>query len=291
MSDKRRALRAVPLLLLGACSWFTDFRDQPKYEPWETENDSTPFRANPQLSVPMHGMAAPGLLVSYRPAPNVIDSIAALVGPNPVAPDARSLENGRKSYQINCSVCHGPDGSGNGPGVRYGLVPFPLTSAQTVGRSDGYIWGMIRNGRGLMPTYNRIPDMERWDIVNYVRGLQGRHQVVKAPAGVPGETGATLPAATEMAPTRPAPYYNRVGSQAGIPLGANTTALPGGAALPPGGLMPPGTDTTAGTIPGATPARAGTDTASRRPVASPAATPAARPPATPSDTTNRGSRE
>ena len=284
MSDRRRALRVVPLLLLGACSWFTDFRDQPKYEPWETENDSTPFRANPQLSVPMHGMAAPGLLVSYRPAPNVIDSIAALVGPNPVPADARSLENGRKSYQINCSVCHGPDGSGNGPGVRYGLVPFPLTSAQTVGRSDGYIWGMIRNGRGLMPTYNRIPDMERWDIVNYVRGLQGRHQVVKAPAGVPGETGATLPSATEMAPTRPAPYYNRIGSQAGIPLGPNTTA--GG----PGGVPPVAADTSAApAVPGAPAPGTGPDTSARRAAPAPAATPRATPAAPPADTTNRGS--
>ena len=31
---------------------------------------------------------------------------------------------------------------------------------------------MIRNGRGTMPTYNRIEEMERWDVVNYVRGLQ-----------------------------------------------------------------------------------------------------------------------
>ncbi len=40
-------------------------------------------------------------------------------------------------------------------------------------RTDGYIWGMIRNGRGLMPTYNRIEELDRWDVVNYVRGLQG----------------------------------------------------------------------------------------------------------------------
>lgn len=223
----RRVAGVLPLLALAACSWFTDFRDQPKYEPWETDNDSTPFRSNPQLSIPMHGMSAPGLLVSYRPLPNVIDSVAAIVGANPVAADARSLENGRKSYQVNCGVCHGVAGKGfqEAPTGKYGVYAPALASGNSVALSDGQLYGIIRNGRGMMPTYNRIPDVERWDVINYIRGLQGRHQVVTAPAGVPGETGATLPSATEMAPTRPAPYYNRIGSQAGIPLG-RTSAQP-----------------------------------------------------------------
>ena len=225
-ADLRRAARALPLLtlvvVLGACSWFTDFRDQPRYEPWESDNDSTPFRANPQLSVPMHGAAAPGLLVSYRPLIPVIDSVAALVGANPIPADARSLANGQKSYQINCAVCHGVTGKGFAEasvGQQYGMYAPPLASGTATGLSDGQIFGIIRNGRGNMASYNRVPDGERWDIINYVRGLQGRHQVVMAPGGAPGETGAALPAATSMAPTRPAPYYNRIGSQAGLPLG------------------------------------------------------------------------
>ena len=38
----------------------TDFRRQPKLDPWETPNDSTPMRGNPQGSVPVTGTAAPG---------------------------------------------------------------------------------------------------------------------------------------------------------------------------------------------------------------------------------------
>jgi hypothetical protein len=91
--------------------------------------------------------------------------------------------------------------------------------------------------------------------------------VVTAPAGVPGETGATLPAATELAPTRPAPYYHRVGSQAGIPLGAGTTAPAAPGAATDSGLVAPA---------------AGTDTA---PVATRPA-----PAAAPTDTTTRGSQ-
>ncbi|MBA3890141.1 MAG: cytochrome c [Gemmatimonadaceae bacterium] len=252
-ADLRRAAPALPLLtlvvVLGACSWFTDFRDQPRYEPWESDNDSTPFRANPQLSVPLHGMAAPGLVVSYRPALPVIDSVAALVGPNPMPVDLRSLENGRKSYQINCSVCHGVTGKGfveAAVGQQYGMYAPPVATGTARGLSDGQIFGIIRNGRGNMATYNRIPDEERWDIINYIRGMQGRHQVVMAPAGVPGETGATLPAATSMAPTRPAPYYNRIGSQAGIDLGIRGAQPTSGVRADSTGIITPATGPAAG---------------------------------------------
>jgi hypothetical protein len=70
---------------------------------------------------------------------------------------------------------------------------------------------MIRNGRGLMPTYNRIEEMDRWDVVNYVRALQGRIQNTTggtAPYGYPGQNGATVPGPTRTAPTRPAPMWH-----------------------------------------------------------------------------------
>ena len=43
---------------------------------------------------------------------------------------------------------------------------------RAIGYSDGYLWGMIANGRGLMPSYRRIPTYDRWQIVAYVRQLQ-----------------------------------------------------------------------------------------------------------------------
>ena len=43
--------------------------------------------------------------------------------------------------------------------------------------SDGALYGMVvdaqRMGRGLMPRYgDKIHGADRWDVVNYVRGLQ-----------------------------------------------------------------------------------------------------------------------
>jgi hypothetical protein len=83
-------------------------------------------------------------------------------------------------------------------------------------RSDGYIFGIIRNGRNLMPSYNRIEEANRWDIVNYLRTLQGKSAIAADTShGLPGETGDKLPGVTQMGPTRPAPYYNVIGAQAG----------------------------------------------------------------------------
>ena len=226
----RVALLVPAILSLGACKYvsnvFSDFRDQPRIEPWEAEyagNDTTPFRPGESdstfvaYSVPITGNTVPGYVVSYNgsltngpgaiPNPAVVDSMKNL--PNPHEASRGSLDNGRKYYQINCAVCHGVAGKGNGPAVRFGVPAPSFLAARPEPLTDGYIYGMIRNGRGLMPNYVRIEDADRWDVVNYVRALQGKIPGVVAdtsPAGYPGENGRMVPGYTRTAPTRPAPY-------------------------------------------------------------------------------------
>ena len=243
-STLRRLAPAVLALSLGACDWFTDFKDQPRIEPWESYAlaDSAgridtaaarrlPFRGQPQFSVPITGSVMPAMAVSYTPGIAQLDSMSSLQ--NPVAADERSLENGRRYYQINCAVCHGANGQGGGPATWYGLPVPSLTTPVAIGHSDGYLWGIIRNGRGLMPTYNRIEEMDRWDVVNYLRGLQGRYAVNATPAGQPGETGRTVPGYTLTAPTRPAPYTELrrgptdTAAARGAPVAPSTDATPG----------------------------------------------------------------
>ena len=59
-----------------------------------------------------------------------------------------------------------------------------------------------------MPSYNRIEEMDRWDVVNYVRALQGKLGVTvpTGPLAVPGVTGRWVPGYTKTAPDRPAPF-------------------------------------------------------------------------------------
>ncbi len=226
----RTVLRAAAFtyaaVMLSGCSWFTDFKRQPSWHPWQSEADTIPARGNPQNSVSVYGSAAPGFLYDRTQLPATIESMSNLK--NPVPPDARSLANGRKYFDINCSVCHGYTGAGDGVATKYGMVGLPLTSDRAKAFTDGYIFGMIRNGRGSMPTYNRIEEPDRWDVVNYIRGLQGLLPgvtVPTGPVGKPGETGTTLPGVTQMGPTRAAPYYKPIGSQAGVPLDSAQHAM------------------------------------------------------------------
>ena len=79
----RRAGALALTVALTACSWFTDFKTQPKYDPWESPNDSIPMRGNPQSSVSVFGSAAPGYAVSRAALPGTIDSMASIQNPVP----------------------------------------------------------------------------------------------------------------------------------------------------------------------------------------------------------------
>ncbi|HUQ19759.1 MAG TPA: cytochrome c, partial [Gemmatimonadaceae bacterium] len=177
-------------------------------------------RGNPQFSVPVNGMAVAGIQVSYNALPGTIDSMAAIANPTPMS--EASLKNGRKYFQVNCEPCHGDKGMGDGPATKFGMPGINLITDVTKGRTDGYIFGMIRNGRGLMPPYNRIEEPDRWDVVNYLRGLQGRAQVETGPLAAPGVTGDKLYGFTRTGPTRPAPFMDPRGQI----RGSGSTAQP-----------------------------------------------------------------
>ena len=246
-SKMTRALCAVMTTLsLTSCEWFSDFKSQPKVDPWEVvtsdtmktkgANDTVASRGNPQNSVSTYGSMVPAFAVSYAPLPATVDSMRGLT--NPVAADEASLLEGRKYYQINCAVCHGAAGLGNGPATKFGMPGIGLATETVKGYTDGYIWGMIRNGRGLMPSYNRIDEMKRWDVVNYVRGLQGRYPVDTTALGVPGETGRKVPGATRIGPTRPSAYH-MVPRSAGTEIHGTTHPVTDTAVVPAAGAVRP----------------------------------------------------
>lgn len=214
MRRNRLALGAAVLPLMTGCTWFTDFKNQPKIEPWESvsqlDTDSTPPRGQPQFSIPVSAgaSAAAAYGISYAALPATIDSFSVVPNPEPVS--EASLAAGRMLYQINCAVCHGDKGDGAGSlkayNPAYGFAPSIIGDG-TKARKDGYIYGMLRNGRGLMSNYNRIEERDRWHVVNYVRALQGLTAIAPqiGPVGKPGENGTTVPRASYTAPSKPAP--------------------------------------------------------------------------------------
>jgi mono/diheme cytochrome c family protein len=107
---------------------------------------------------------------------------------NPVVPTEASVGRGEELFLRFCAPCHGPNGTGaTGYIIPAGYPPFPLVSDRARAFTDGYIYGMIRVGRGLMPSYgHRISEYDRWSLVNYLRVLQGT-----AAAPTQGGRGAT----------------------------------------------------------------------------------------------------
>ena len=195
------------LVATTGCEWFTDFKRQPNIVTWESwRTDKLGVRGQPQGSVPTDGTVAPAWMVSYAPTIAAIDSMAGI--PNPIPVSDASLAAGRMQFQINCAVCHGDNADGMGTATRFGFPAISLQNDIAKGRSDGYIFGMIRNGRGLMPSYNRIEERDRWDLINYLRVLQGQvaGTVERGPVALPGVTGDKVPGASMLGPTRPIPH-------------------------------------------------------------------------------------
>ncbi len=86
------------------------------------------------------------------------------------------LAQGDTLYQTFCAVCHGAAGAADGP-VSAKIGGRSLLTPIARGFSDGYLYSIIKYGRGIMPQYrDKLPSpAQRWAIVNYVRALQANN--------------------------------------------------------------------------------------------------------------------
>ena len=94
---------------------------------------------------------------------------------NPTAADEASLARGKELYTINCQMCHGEGGAGNGPIAALLLNrPANFTTEVVQSKSDGSFFLTISNGiDGRMPALNEnLTVSERWDVVNFLRTLK-----------------------------------------------------------------------------------------------------------------------
>jgi mono/diheme cytochrome c family protein len=117
-----------------------------------------PRLAAPAASVPIQG----AVLIAGEPASQPLPSSPA------------SVQRGKVLYGINCSVCHGDTGVGDGKISSYFTPkPFDLSSDTVQNLPDSEIFLVITTGRGQMPSLaENLQVSERWDVVNYVRTLK-----------------------------------------------------------------------------------------------------------------------
>lgn len=185
------ALASVPI--------FAFLREAPSFDPYEhplpAPPGAVPF-SSPNGAVLPPQEATDAALNAFASTPQ---------GQNPLAAnDTAALRVGQVMYERHCLVCHGPQGLGDGPIIGPGKFAFPppsLLAAPATTRPDGYLYAIVRAGRGLMPAYGpRMTHMERWAVVNYVNSLQAGAgaQPVPSPQQDPAAepSGAATPADT-----------------------------------------------------------------------------------------------
>ncbi len=119
---------------------------------------------------------------------------AARVLKNPLPATAEHLQHGQTLFQKTCATCHGTGGRGDGAVRDQTLLPpADLTAGIPTERTDGYIYGTIRNGGIVMPAYgDATSGDERWELVLYVRALQ-RHAPLQPAAQAPAQTPVQEP--------------------------------------------------------------------------------------------------
>jgi mono/diheme cytochrome c family protein len=146
---------------------------QPRAEP---QAASGFFYDGAEMRAPVEGTVARGELHDGGAYWTGLDAngFAATV-PMPVDEAVRA--RGHRRFDIYCAACHDKNGTGKGILFERGKIPTPSFHTDRLRQApDGYLFGVITNGFGLMPSYAYpIPVADRWAIIAYLRELQARH--------------------------------------------------------------------------------------------------------------------
>jgi len=106
---------------------------------------------------------------SYQLDPDWRPSEEAARKTNPLAHKSQAVAGGKKLFLRNCAECHNQDGSGI---LKKHSADLQLAVVQA--QSDGALFWKITNGnpdRG-MPSFSKLPELERWQLVLFLRTLQ-----------------------------------------------------------------------------------------------------------------------
>ncbi len=161
---------ALSAFLLSSCR--QDMYNQPKaktYSQSEFFRDGTSARPLQAHTVEYHGAReneayytglTDGFLITQLPAPLTL------------TPEL--LQRGRERYDINCAVCHGLTGAGDGQIVQRGFPAPPTYHSERLRNAPlGHFYDVITNGYGAMYSYAaRVEPRDRWAIAVYLRALQ-----------------------------------------------------------------------------------------------------------------------
>jgi mono/diheme cytochrome c family protein len=130
--------------------------------------------------LPVKHSIARGKLDYYFPYENNDSGYAMakkeLKCPDNIPASFENIQEGKRLFDINCIVCHGPQGRGDGTIVKDEKVGFPTPpdyqGATIKGLPDGGKYFTITYGKNAMGAYGpQLTPEERWKVIHYVNYL------------------------------------------------------------------------------------------------------------------------
>ena len=85
---------------------------------------------------------------------------------NPFGEDRNAIAAGAKLFKQHCASCHGKEGLGKDKKP-------DLHSSRVLAATPGELEWLLTNGsmKNGMPSWARLPEQQRWQIVSYVKSL------------------------------------------------------------------------------------------------------------------------
>jgi len=166
-------------------------RDSLKFTTDESKRGSSMIFYN---NLPARGTIKRGELFPYTMANDSNGYKMSATVKNPIA-DMSIVEmpEAQRLFNINCAICHGAKGTGNGPlAEKIGAVAN-LTLPNYVSLADGTMFHSITYGKNNMGSYaSQLDRRQRWMVINYIRTLQP-----KATPAAAADTSAAPKAASD----------------------------------------------------------------------------------------------
>jgi mono/diheme cytochrome c family protein len=187
-----RRIATIALLLCTAACFDTTVFDpmerQPKMKSFAANaqfEDGRAMRWPPAGTVPREKQTMHPEITAGR------DRDGKQVTAIPIAVTRELMDKGRKSFDIQCAVCHGLAGDGFSPVATQMSLRPPPSLHKLHNPAPAHIFEVISEGFGLMPSYSAQLDVtERWAVVAYVQAL--RRSQAAAVTDAPPEIQAKL---------------------------------------------------------------------------------------------------